>query len=86
MRRTLKTILVTPVKRKAGPIGCKYRPIESVMNNDNVDTSTLSDGKETINQSELTGLTKCGVYSSTTEARGSVNRLVNESVTAWNGH
>ena len=56
------------------------------MNNDNVDTSTLSDGKETINQSELTGLTKCGVYSSTTEARGSVDRQVNESVTAWNGH
>ena len=42
------------------------------MNNDNVDTSTLSDGKEKIIQSELTGLTECG--------------LVNESVTAWNGH
>ena len=56
------------------------------MNNDNVDTSTLSDGKETINQRELTGLTECGVYSSTTEARGSVERLGNESVTAWNGH
>ena len=56
------------------------------MNNDNVDTSTLSDGKETIKQSELTGLTECGMYSSTTETRRLVDRLVNESVTAWNGH
>ena len=45
------------------------------MNNDNVDTSTLSDGKETIDQSELMGLTECGMYSSTTEARRLVDRL-----------
>ena len=62
------------------------RPIESVMYNDNVDTSTLSDGKDTISQSELTGLTECGVYSSTTEVKGLVDRPVNKSVTAWNGH
>ena len=37
------------------------RPIESVMYNDNVDTSTLSDGRDTISQSELTGLTECDV-------------------------
>ena len=53
------------------------RPIESVMYNDNVDTSTLSDGKDTIGQSELTGLTECGMYSSTTEVKGSIDRLVN---------
>ena len=37
------------------------RPIESVMYNDNVDTSTLSDGRDTISLSELTGLTECDV-------------------------
>ena len=37
------------------------RPMESVMYNDNVDTSTLSDGRDTIGQSEWTGLTKCDV-------------------------
>ena len=58
------------------------RPIESVMYsghmyNDNVDTSTLSDGKYTITQSELTGLTECGVYSSTTEVKG-IGRLTGQ--------
>ena len=52
------------------------RPMESVMYNDNVDTSALSDGKDAISQSELTGLTECGVYSSTTEVKGSVNKSV----------
>ena len=37
------------------------RPIESVMYNDNVDTSTLSDGRDTIGQSEWTGLTEFDV-------------------------
>ena len=31
------------------------------MYNDNVDTSTLSDGRDTISQSEWTGLTECDV-------------------------
>ena len=52
------------------------------MNNDNVDTSTLCDGKDTSSQNELTGLTECGVYSSTTEVKGSADRPVNKSVTA----
>ena len=37
------------------------RPIETFMYNDNVDTSTLSDERDTISQSEWTGLTKCDV-------------------------
>ena len=37
------------------------KPIESVMYNDTVDTSTLSDEKDTYIQSELTGLTECDV-------------------------
>ena len=37
------------------------KPIESVMYNDTVDTSTLSDEKDTYSQSELTGLTECDV-------------------------
>ena len=37
------------------------RPMESVTYNDNVDTSTLSDGRDKISQSELTGLTECDV-------------------------
>ena len=56
-----------------------------MLNNDNVDTSTPSNGKEMIKQSELTGFTECGMFSSTTEARESVDGLVHESVMAWNG-
>ena len=56
-----------------------------MLNNDNVDTSTPSNGKETIKQSELTGFTECGTFSSTTEARESVDGLVRDSVMAWNG-
>ena len=37
------------------------KPIESVMYNDTVDTSTLSDEEYTYSQSELTGLTECDV-------------------------
>ena len=54
-----------------------------MLNNDNVDTSTPSNGKETIKQSELTGFTECGTFSSTTEARESVDGL---AVTpSWRG-
>ena len=56
-----------------------------MINNDNVDMSTPSNEKETIKQSELTGLTECGMFSSTTEARESVDGLVHESVMAWYG-
>ena len=54
----------------------------SCLYNDNVDTSTLRDGKDTGGQNELTGLTECGVYSSNTEVKGSVDRPVNKSVAA----
>ena len=37
------------------------KPIESFMYIDNVDTSTLSDEKDTYSQSEMTGLTECDV-------------------------
>ena len=37
------------------------RPIEAAMYNANVDTSTLSDERDTIGQSEWTGLTECDV-------------------------
>ena len=37
------------------------RPIEAAMYNDNADTSTLSDERDTISQSEWTGLTECDV-------------------------
>ena len=56
-----------------------------MLSNDNVDTSTPSNGKETIKQSELTGFTECGTFSSTTEARESVDGLVSDSVMVWNG-
>ena len=54
----------------------------SYLHSDNVDTSTLRGGNDTGGQNELTGLTKCGVYSSNTEVKGSVDRPVNNSVTA----
>ena len=43
------------------------QPIESNMTDDNVHTATLRDDKDTNSQSELTGLTECGAYSSTSE-------------------
>ena len=55
-----------------------------MLSKDNVDTSTPSNGKETIKQSELTGFTEFGMFSSTTEARESVNGLVGDSVMVWN--
>ena len=38
--------------------------------NDDEDTSIISDDSDTISQSELMGLTECGVYCSTTEVKG----------------
>ena len=43
------------------------------MIDDNVYTATLRDDKDTYSQSELTGLTECGVNSSTCEVCGSVD-------------
>ena len=51
-----------------------------MLNLNNVDTSTTSNRKETIKQSELTGLTECGTFSSTTEASESINGPVGDSV------
>ena len=48
-------------------------PIQSIMIDDNVYTDTLRDDKDTYCQSELTGLTECGVYSSTSEVCGSMD-------------
>ena len=56
-----------------------------MLGNDNVDSSTPSNGKETIKQNELTGFTECGTFSSTTAARESVDGLVGDSVMVWNG-
>ena len=49
------------------------QPKQSIMIDDNVYTATLSDNTDTYSQSELTGLTECGVYSSTSELWGSVD-------------
>ena len=56
-----------------------------MLSNDNVDTSTPSNGIEMIKQCELTGFTECGTFSTTTGARESVNGLVGDSVMVWNG-
>ena len=53
-----------------------------MLSNDNVDTSTPSNG---IKQCELTGFTEYGTFSTTTGARESVNGLVGDSVMVWNG-
>ena len=56
-----------------------------MLSKDNVDMYTPNNGKETIKQSELTGFTEYGTFSSTTEARESVNGLVGDSVMVWIG-
>ena len=61
------------------------QPIQSIMIDDNVYTATLSDEKDTYSQSELTGLTECGVYSSTSELWGSVDRPVTKEDMARSG-
>ena len=55
------------------------------MIDDNVYMATLSDEKDTYSQSELTGLTECGVYSSTSELCGSVDRPVTKEDMARSG-
>ena len=61
------------------------KPIESIMNNDKVGTCTPSDENDMYSQRELTGLTECGVYSSTTEMWGSVDRPVTKGDMARSG-
>ena len=61
------------------------QPIQSIMIDDNVYMATLSDDKDTHSQSELTGLTECGVYSSTSELCGSVDRPVTKEDMARSG-
>ena len=65
------------------------QPIASNTADDNVATvytATLRDDKDMYSQSELTGLTGCGAYSSTSERWEIVDRPVTESVSAreWN--
>ena len=61
------------------------QPIQSIMTDDNVYTATLRDDKDTYSQSELTGLTECGAYSSTSELWGSVDRPVTKEDMARSG-
>ena len=61
------------------------QPIQSIMIDDNVYTATLRDDKDTYSQSELTGLTECGAYSSTSELWGSVDRPVTKEDMARSG-
>ena len=61
------------------------QPIESNTADDNVYTATLRDDKDTYSQSELTGLTGCGAYSSTGELWELVDRPVTEGDMAWSG-
>ena len=51
-----------------------------MLNMNNVDTSTPSNGKKTIKQSELTGLTECGTFSSATDSSESIKGPVGDSV------
>ena len=55
------------------------------MIDDNVYTAILRDDKDTYSQSELTGLTECGAYSSTSELWGSVDRPVTKEDMARSG-
>ena len=61
------------------------QPIESNTADDNVYTATLRDDKDTHSESELTGLTGCGAYSSTSELWELVDRPVTEGDMARSG-
>ena len=61
------------------------QPIQSIMTDDNVYTATLRDDKDTYSQSELTGLTECGAYCSTSKLWGSVDRPVTKEDMARSG-
>ena len=61
------------------------QPIESSTAGDNVYTATLRDDKDTHSQSDLTGLTGCGAYSSTSELWEVKDRPVTEGDMARSG-
>ena len=61
------------------------QPTESNRTEDNVHTATLRDDKDTYSQSELTRLTECGAYSSTSELWESVDRPVTKEDMARSG-
>ena len=71
--------------RTVGDSPSAEQPIESSTADDNVYTATLRDDKDTYSQSELTGLTGCGAYSSTSELWEIMDRSVTEGDMARSG-
>ena len=79
MRQTLKTILVIVAQRRTGSMTV-VTDGRSAQNEHCRSVYTQLWERETIIQSELTDLTECGTFASTTESSETINVPVGDSV------